>query len=92
MKTYVGLEVQFHASSILAQDGGKWSASHPRERAPGIQWTGSWVCLRTSLDKVVKRKNPCHCQKSTLGHPAYSSVPILTELIWPVAWHSIKTH
>jgi len=27
----------------LALDGGEWSASHPRERAPGMYWIGGWV-------------------------------------------------
>jgi hypothetical protein len=28
----------------------------PGERAPGTQWKGSWVCPRTGLDDVEKRK------------------------------------
>jgi len=36
------------------------------------------VGLRVGLDAVAKRKVPC--QELNPGHPAYSSVSILTEL------------
>jgi len=41
----------------------EWSASRPgrftpRERAPGIHWTGGWVGPRDVLGAVVKRKIP----------------------------------
>jgi len=49
-----------------ALDYGEWSASRPgrftpRERAPGTQWTGSWVGSRVGLDAVAKVKGPYHC-------------------------------
>jgi hypothetical protein len=45
----------------MALIGGEWSASRPGrftpgERAPGTHWIGGWVCLRTGLDDVEKRK------------------------------------
>jgi hypothetical protein len=50
-------------SLTSALDGSELSASHlgcftPRERAPGIRWTGGWVGPRAILDAVVKRKIP----------------------------------
>jgi len=41
-----------------ALDGGEWSASTHRERAPGTHWIEGWVAPRTVLDAVVKRKIP----------------------------------
>jgi hypothetical protein len=48
-------------SLTLALDGGEWSASRPgrstsRKRAPGFHWIRGWVCPRTFLNAVVKRK------------------------------------
>jgi hypothetical protein len=37
---------QLHAPAALA----------PRERAPGIHWIKGWVCPRTGLDDVEKKK------------------------------------
>jgi hypothetical protein len=54
-----GVEVYLHSFLTWALDGGEWSNSHPgrfipRERDPGIQWTGGWVGPRAGLDTVVK--------------------------------------
>jgi hypothetical protein len=38
---------------------------------------------RTSLEVVVKRKNPWPCQESNTSHPAHSLVTILMELLGP---------
>jgi hypothetical protein len=53
MKVYWGVDVLLHAFLTSALDGGDWSASNPRrfnprERAPGTQWIGGWVCLPQS--------------------------------------------
>jgi hypothetical protein len=61
MKTYGGVDVEIQLFLTLALLGGEWSASCPncfipKERAPGTQWIVSWVCCRTSLDDVERRK------------------------------------
>jgi len=53
--------------------GGKSSSTH---------WIGGWVGPRANLDMVVKRKDPCFCQKSNAHHPTHSLITILTELAW----------
>jgi hypothetical protein len=76
MKMYWGLEVQFHAFLTSALDGGEWSASRPgrftlRERAPGTHWTRGWMCPRTSLYTMAKRKIPTPCRESNpIVYPA----------------------
>jgi hypothetical protein len=52
LKTYGGLEVQLHAV-----DEGEWLLSRPgrftpKERAPGTQWIGGWVDLRSGLEAM----------------------------------------
>jgi hypothetical protein len=44
-----------------ALDGGEWSASRPgrftpRERAPGIHWTGGWVGPQSRSGRGGKEK------------------------------------
>jgi hypothetical protein len=61
MKTYGGVDVQIHIFFTSALVIGEWSASHPGrlsagERAPGIQWIGSWVGPRAVLDVVERGK------------------------------------
>jgi hypothetical protein len=61
MKTYGGVDIYIHVFSTSALVGGEWSASRPGrftpgERVPGVHWIGSWVCVRTSLDDMEKRK------------------------------------
>jgi hypothetical protein len=61
MKTYGGVDAQIHVFLTSALVGGEWSTSRPSnfapgKRAPGSNWTGAWVGLRTGLDDVEKRK------------------------------------
>jgi len=44
----------------------------PGERAPGVQWMGSWMGPWTSLDAVAKRKVPSPCRESNPARPATS--------------------
>jgi hypothetical protein len=82
------VKVQPHTFLISALDGRRWSASRPgrftpRVRAPGDHWRGGWVCPRTDLDAVAKRKKslPYPWQESNPGRPARSLVSILIELL-----------
>jgi hypothetical protein len=52
MKTYGGVEVQFHAFLTSALDGGECSASLPGHSTSGTRWVG----LKAGLD-AVKRKD-----------------------------------
>jgi hypothetical protein len=59
MKAYGGVDVYIHIFFTSALAEGEWSASHPcrftpGERAPGTNWTGSWVGPRADLDDVEK--------------------------------------
>jgi hypothetical protein len=61
MKTYAGVDAQFHVFLASVLVGGEWSASllgrfGAEKRAPGTQWVGGWVSPRTGLDSVEKRK------------------------------------
>jgi len=63
MNTHVGVEVQLHAFSTSALDGGEWSASFsscftPRESNSGTHWIEGWVGPRFNLKAVVKRSLP----------------------------------
>jgi hypothetical protein len=83
MKAYGEWRYSFTHSSILALDGGEWSASRPgrftpRERAPGTHCIGGWVGPRAVLDAVVKRKIPSPRRKSNPDRPARS--PALYQL------------
>jgi hypothetical protein len=54
MEVYWGVKYSSTLSLTLALDGGEQSASHsshfiPRERDPGIHWTGGWVGPRDIL-------------------------------------------
>jgi len=37
-----------------ALEGGEWSGSHPRERAPVTHWIGGWAGPRASLDTKTR--------------------------------------
>jgi hypothetical protein len=56
MMMFGGVEVYLHMFLIFALDGGEWSASCPRERAPGFHWIGGWMGPSAGLDAVAKRK------------------------------------
>jgi hypothetical protein len=61
MKTYGGVDVKIHVLLTSALVGGEWSASSPGrftpgERDPGTQWIGGWVCHRSGLDYLERRK------------------------------------
>jgi hypothetical protein len=61
MKTYGGVDVQMHIFLTSALVGGEWSASRlgcfiTGEKAPGNHRIGGWVCPRTGLDNMEKRK------------------------------------
>jgi len=43
------MEVWLHEFLTSVLDGGEWSASHPRLRAPGIYRIEGWVGSRTGL-------------------------------------------
>jgi hypothetical protein len=55
---------QLHAPATLS----------PGERAPGTHWIGGWVCLRTSLDGMEKRKllTLLGLELRPLSHPTHS--------------------
>jgi hypothetical protein len=85
MKTYGGIEVQFHVFVTSALYGGLWSASSPGcfvpgENAPDIHWKWGFLGSRACLDAVPKTKAPCFCQESNPVHSARSLVTILAEL------------
>jgi hypothetical protein len=46
----------------------------PRERNPGINWTGGWVGLRAGLGKEVRGKILCLCRGSNPDSPVVQSV------------------
>jgi hypothetical protein len=61
MEAYGGVDMKINVSMTSALLVGEWSASRPGyfipgERAPGTNWIGGWVGLRTGLDDVEKRK------------------------------------
>jgi hypothetical protein len=61
MKTYGGVDVLIHIFLTWALVVVEWSASHPgrfipREVVPGTHWIGGWMCPRSGLDYVEKRK------------------------------------
>jgi hypothetical protein len=83
MKSYWGVEVQFHVFLTSALDGCEWSASRagrftPKERDPGTHWVGGWVDSSAGLDAVVKRKIPSPCRDSNLrsSRPSLSAIPL----------------
>jgi hypothetical protein len=67
-------DVQIHVFLTSVIIRGKWSASRPSRLTPGTYWTGGWVCLRTGLDDVERRKIlPLpELELRTLGRPARS--------------------
>jgi hypothetical protein len=52
MKTYWGVEVQFHELLTSALDGGEWSASRPGRSTPGTYWVEGWV-FKYSIPRKV---------------------------------------
>jgi hypothetical protein len=84
METYEGVEVQPHALSTSALDGGgqpyDTACYTLKERAPVSHWIGDLVSPRVGLDAVNKRKIPCPCRDSNPGLPSRNLVTILTEL------------
>jgi hypothetical protein len=63
-------------STILALDGGEWSASlscrfTPREAAPGTRCIGGWLGPRAGLDIMEKRQISCPYRES---NPDFSVV------------------
>jgi hypothetical protein len=55
MKTYCGMEVEFHAFLTLAVDVGEWLASQSAvfttgEKVPDTHWVGRWMVSRARLD------------------------------------------
>jgi hypothetical protein len=86
MKTFGGVEVQFHTISALSRDlemSGQLHAPglYPGERTPSTHWIGSWMGPRDSLDAVAKRKNPFHYWELNPSYPSCSLVTTLTELL-----------
>jgi hypothetical protein len=84
MKTYAGVDLQFHAYLTSPLDGSvvgfKTRPFYPRGMSPGIHWIGGWVDTRASLNAVAKKKIPCFYRESNAGLPFRSLVTILTEL------------
>jgi hypothetical protein len=70
MKTYGGVEVQFHVYFTLALDVGDRLASHsgcftPRKDAPcHHHFKRDWVGFRVGLDYEKKRKTSTSCQET----------------------------
>jgi hypothetical protein len=61
MKAYGRVDVEIHSFLTYVLLGGKWSASRPcrftpGERVRGTHFIGGWVCPRTGLGDVEKRK------------------------------------
>jgi hypothetical protein len=57
MKTYGGVDVEFHVFSMWALAGSEWLASSPcrfipGERTLGTHRIGGWVGLRAGLDSM----------------------------------------
>jgi len=64
-------------SLTLILDIGEWQAScpgcfTPRERNPGIHWTGGWVGPTAGLDMVSKQKILSLHWELNPNHPAHS--------------------
>jgi hypothetical protein len=62
MKAYGEVDVWINVFSTSALIVGEWSASRPGrftpgERAPGAHWIRGWVCHRTGVDDVERRKS-----------------------------------
>jgi len=53
----------------------------PPVKDPRYHWFGVLVGFRAALDAVAKRKLPCLCWESNLGHLARSLVTVLTEVM-----------
>jgi hypothetical protein len=79
--------IKLHTFLTLALDWGEWSVSHPGCFYPQQK------TLQYPLDRRLsgsqgwsggnnKEKNPCPCQKSSLGYPVHCLVTILTEIPW----------
>jgi len=80
------VEVQLHAFLTSALVGCEWLASCPGhftrgETVPGTHWIYGQVGHRTTIDAMLKRKNPFPSQEGNPGHPAHSLDTILTELL-----------
>jgi hypothetical protein len=61
MNAYGEVDVQIHIFLTSALVAGEWSASRLDrltlgKTAPGTHWIGGWVCPRTGLDDVERRK------------------------------------
>jgi hypothetical protein len=83
MKTYGGMEVQFHAVLTLVLDGGEWSASCPSpftpgERGPHYPLDRRLGGPRAGLNVVAKRRIFAPCQELNPSHPACSIITIQT--------------
>jgi hypothetical protein len=75
----------FTNSLTSALDWGEWSDLRPgrfipRDRTPGIHWTGGWGGPRASLYTVSKRKIPSPHRESNPDHPILQPVSGPTEL------------
>jgi hypothetical protein len=58
MKAYGGVDIHIHIFLTSAVPAGGWSTPppHPKERAPGTQWIGSWLRPIFGLDNAVREK------------------------------------
>jgi hypothetical protein len=57
-------QVNLHAFSILALDGGDWSASRSglcthEEKPPSSLWKGEWLSSKRGLDSAAKKNEVC---------------------------------
>jgi len=89
VKTYWGVEVDFHALLTSTQDVDKWSASrHGRftsgNRASVTHLIGGCMGPRVGLDAVARRKNYFPFRESSPFRPALSSVTVLSrfKFLW----------
>ena len=92
MKPYRGSRIQLHSFLTSALDGGGWSTLCPGQSTSGknlsIQWIGSWVDPRATLNDLKKRKTLVPARIQMLDHPACNLFTLATPLFW-VQWLSI---
>jgi hypothetical protein len=73
------VEVYSTRSLASALDGGEWSVSRPRERAPGTHWIGGWAGPRAVPDAVVKRKPRTPIVQPVAQRYTGSAIMVLSE-------------
>jgi hypothetical protein len=80
MKSYVGVEVHFHAFLNSALEGGEFWASCSGRFT--LYWLERrFVGHKADLDTVAKQMNPCYAENQP-DRPRRSLITTLTELYW----------